>query len=116
MASTAEEMVQWYQQALAGEFFKKPQTLFEFRRIQAMADALGPPDSAAQYSGPMARGEASIFKGSTRDAGQMIVASGPITFCTTINWTGPDDSVGAAFQSFVAAVTDVLQEAVRAAG
>src|SRR3954471_13654590 len=47
MASTAEDMVAWYRQALAGRFFQKPATLVEFKRIQAMADALihvVPPD------------------------------------------------------------------------
>ena len=40
MLSTAEEMVRWYQGALKGEFFRKPETLLEFKRIQAMADSL----------------------------------------------------------------------------
>ena len=40
MLSTAEEMVHWYQRALKGEFFRKPETLLEFKRIQAMADSL----------------------------------------------------------------------------
>ena len=38
MASTAEDMVSWYRRALPGDFFKKPGTLVEFKRIQAMAD------------------------------------------------------------------------------
>jgi hypothetical protein len=99
MASTAEEMVRWYQQALAGAFFKRPQTLVEFKRIQAMADALAPsvpPDTVA------------YGKGGSLDiegfhalclAGQMIVAGVPITFCTTINWTGGDDSVAPTFHA-----------------
>ena len=33
-------MVCWYQQALRGAFFEKTETLVEFKRIQAMADAI----------------------------------------------------------------------------
>jgi beta-lactamase class A len=89
MASTAEDMVRWYRQALRGAFFKKPGTLVEFKRIQAMADALPhvvPPDTVA------------YGKGGSIDwqgfhcfclPGQMIVGKVPVTFCFTINWTGP---------------------------
>ena len=54
MASTAEEMVRWYQQALRGAFFRKPDTLVEFKRIQAMADAIAlvvPQDTPAYGKG-----------------------------------------------------------------
>ena len=116
MASTAEDMVRWYQQALRGAFFRKPGTLVEFKRIQAMADAIVhvvPPDTIAYAKG-----------GSIEWAGfhcfslpgQMIVGKVPVTFCFTINWTGPDDGVGAIFKSYVAAVADVLREAARAVG
>ena len=116
MASTSEDMVRWYQQALRGSFFKKPETLLEFKRIQAMADAIVhvvPPDTIAYAKG-----------GSIEWAGfhcfslpgQMIVGKVPVTFCFTINWTGPDDGVGAIFKSYVGAVADVLQEAARAVG
>src|SRR4051794_26526209 len=40
MASTAEDVVRWYTRALRGDFFTDPGTLMEFKRIQAMADAL----------------------------------------------------------------------------
>jgi beta-lactamase class A len=116
MVSTAEEMVRWYQQALAGAFFKKPGTLTEFKRIQAMADAIAtvaPPNTVTYAKG----GSIDLDGFHARCLpGQMIVSGVPITFCTTINWTGPDDSVTATFQAFVAAVTDVLQEAARAVG
>ena len=116
MASTAEDMVSWYRQALAGAFFQKPGTLVEFKRIQAMADALVlvvPADTPA------------YGKGGSIDwqgfhcfclPGQMIVGKVPVTFCFTINWTGPADGVGAIFQSYKTAVADVLQEAARAVG
>ena len=115
MASTASEMVHWYQQALRGTFFKKPETLVEFKRIQAMADSLihvVPADTVA------------YGKGGSIDwdnfhcfslAGQMIVGKVPVTFCFTINWTGPDDGVAAIFQSYTDAITDVLREAAQMA-
>ena len=116
MASTAEDMVNWYRQALTGTFFQKPGTLVEFKRIQAMADALVhvvPPDTVA------------YGKGGSIDwqgfhcfclPGQMIVGKVPVTFCFTINWTGPADGIGAIFQSYKTAVADVLREAAQAVG
>ncbi len=116
MASTAQDMVRWYRQALRGTYFKKPETLLEFKRIQAMADAIVhvvPPDTIAYAKG-----------GSIEWAGfhcfclpdQMIVGKVPVTFCFTINWTGPDDGVAAIFKSYVGAVADVLGEAAKAVG
>ena len=114
MASTAEDMVNWYRQALTGTFFQKPGTLVEFKRIQAMADALVhvvPPDTVA------------YGKGGSIDwqgfhcfclPGQMIVGKVPVTFCFTINWTGPADGVGAIFQSYKTGIADILLEAARA--
>ncbi|WP_428673170.1 serine hydrolase [Reyranella sp.] len=116
MASSAEDMVSWYRQALTGAFFQKPGTLVEFKRIQAMADALVlivPPDTPA------------YGKGGSIDwqdfhcfcvAGQMIVGKVPVTFCFTINWTGPADGIGAMFQSYKTNVADVLREAAQAVG
>lgn len=116
MASTAEDMVSWYRQALAGAFFQKPGTLVEFKRIQAMADSLVhvvPADTPA------------YGKGGSIDwqdfhcfclAGQMIVGKAPVTFCFTINWTGPADGVGAIFQSYKTAIADILKEAAQSAG
>ena len=116
MASSAEDMVSWYRLALTGAFFQKPGTIVEFKRIQAMADALVlvvPSDTPA------------YGKGGSIDwqgfhcfclPGQMIVGKVPVTFCFTINWTGPADGIGAIFQSYKTAVADVLREAARAVG
>ena len=113
MASTADDLVKWYQQALRGSFFKQPETLLEFKRIQAMADSLAyvvPPDTLA------------YGKGGSIDwnnfhcfslAGQMIVAKVPVTFCFTVNWTGPDDGVGKVFGAYKDAVAGVLEEAAK---
>jgi beta-lactamase class A len=116
MASTAEDFVSWYRQALRGAFFKKPETLVEFKRIQSMADAIPevvPPDTAAY-----AKGGSIEWQGFHCFClpGQMIVGKVPVAFCFTINWTGPNDGVAAIFQAYKAAVTDVLHEAAQAAG
>lgn len=113
MASSSADMVHWYQQALRGAFFKKPATLVEFKRIQSMADALihvVPPDTTAYGKGGSIDWE--HFHCFSLP-GQMIVGKMPVTFCFTINWNGPDDGVPAIFQSFVASIADVLQEAAQ---
>ena len=48
-------------------------------------------------------------------AGQMIVAGVPITFCVTINWTGPLMACPRRAE-FNASVTEILREAVQAVG
>lgn len=113
MASTAEDLVKWYQEALRSAFFKQPYTLLEFKRIQAMADSLAyvvPPDTLA------------YGKGGSIDwnnfhcfslAGQMIVATVPVTFCFTVNCTGPDDGVSKVFREYKDAVAAVLGEAAK---
>lgn len=116
IASTAADMVHWYQQALAGGFFQKPETLVEFKRIQAMADAivLVVPQDIVAYA-----------KGGSIDwndfhclclAGQMIAGAIPVTFYTAINWTGPAEGVADMRQSFLVAVSNILREAARAVG
>ena len=108
--------LRWYQQALRGAFFKQPATLVEFKRIQAMADAVAkavPPDTPAYGKGgsiDWERFHCLCF------AGQMIVARVPVTFCLTINWSGPDDKVPAMAESYIAAAADVLREAAQSVG
>ena len=116
MASTAEELVRWYQQALRGAFFKKPQTLVEFKRISAMADAITmavPPDTPAYGKGGSIDWEGFHC---LAFSGQMIVSKVPVTFCLTINWNGPDDKVPAMMQSYIAGAADVLRTTAQAVG
>ncbi len=107
--STASELVSYYQRALAGEFFTKPETLTEFKRIQAMADLIprvAPADTAA------------YAKGGSIDwqdfhalcaPGQMVVKSRrPVTFCFTVNWTGPDEDVPGVTAEFATSVAGML--------
>ena len=114
MASTAEDMVRWYRRALRGEFFKASATLVEFKRVQAMADAIAHvvPANTVAY----AKGGSIDWEGfhCLCLPGQMVVGAVPVTFCFTINWTGPNDGVPAILQSYKSAVADVPQEAARA--
>jgi beta-lactamase class A len=114
MASTAEDMVGWYRRALKGDFFNRPSTLLEFKRIQAMADAIvhvAPADTMAY-----AKGGSIDWAGfhCLSFAGQMIVRQAPVTFCFTINWTGADDGVPKMFEAYAAAIREVLSQAAQA--
>jgi beta-lactamase class A len=108
MTCSAATFVAYYQRALKGEFFAKPETLGEFRRIQAMADALAmilPPNTVG------------YAKGGSIDwqdfhalcvPGQMLLGRQPVTFCFTLNWSGPESGVPAVAQQCKAAVAGIL--------
>lgn len=115
MMSSAADMVSWYQRALRGAFFAKPATLVEFKRIQAMADAIPvavPPDTPA-----WGKGGSIDWNGfhCLAFAGQMLVGQIPVTFCFTVNWNGPDDGVHAVFAAYKDAVRDSLAAVARRA-
>ena len=111
MLSSAAEMVRWYQRALGGDFFSRPETLTEFKRIQAMADAISlvvPP------------GVKAYAKGGSIDwerfhcfciPGQMVVGRSRASFCFTVNWTAPDQATPQMFTDFKASVAAVLSAA-----
>jgi beta-lactamase class A len=117
MASSATDMVSWYQQALTGKFFQTPTALREFKRISAMADALWitvPADTI------------SYGKGGSIDwagfhalcvAGQMRTRDVPVSFCFTLNWTGTADSNarGGEFAGAIAKVLAQVDAAIRSA-
>ena len=116
MASTAEDMIVWYSQALASGYFKTPGMLAEFRRIQAMATAL----PQVVPTGIVAYG-----KGGSIDwqgfhclslPGQMIVGKTAVNFCFTINWTGPDKDVPDMMKTYVDRVARVLEASAAAVG
>jgi len=108
MAAPASEFVAYYKRALAGDFFKQPQTLTEFKRIQAMADAIArvvPPDTPA------------YMKGGSIDwngfhclalAGQMIVRDVPVTTAFILNWTDGEGDAQKTAAAYKDAVAEVL--------
>ncbi len=116
MICSAATFVAYYQQALQGRYFTKPATLGEFKRIQAMADAIAlvvPPDTVA------------YAKGGSIDwqdfhalcvPGQILLGRRPVTFCFTLNWTGPDGGVAGAMQGFKDSVAGVLAEVAKTFG
>jgi beta-lactamase class A len=90
MACPAATFVDYYARALRSEFFSKPETLVEFKRIQAMADAIAllmPPDTPAYMKGGSIDWNGFHCMAA---AGQMIVRGTPITFCLTLNWRDGD--------------------------
>ncbi|MBV9748231.1 MAG: serine hydrolase [Acetobacteraceae bacterium] len=113
LAGNARDFVSWYEQALAGAFFTKPETLIEFKRIQAESVQIPltvPPDTPAYAKG----GEVPSFYGSNAKsfAGQMVVGSGkertPVTFCFVVNWNGPAEEFPAVEAAFFAAIKSIL--------
>lgn len=115
MLSTADELVQWYRDSLAGRFFRTPQSLLEYQRIHAMADALWMTLPATTPA---------FGKGGSLDwegfhclslAGQMQVQGAPASFCFLLNWQGGPSSVERT-PAFIAAARQVLEATARAMG
>jgi beta-lactamase class A len=115
MVSTAEDFVSYYQRALAGKFFDRPETLREFKRIQAMGGAIArvvPPDILAYAKGGSI--EWQDFYAPCLP-GQMILRSGEaVTFCFTLNWTGKAADWPAVAGECQASVAGVLAAAAKA--
>lgn len=110
MASTAD-LVSWYRQALTGTFFRKPETLVEYKRILSMADALAVvvPDGLSAYGkgGSIQWQAFNCFS----LAGQMVVGEGRVTFGFNVNWTGPESGIPAVFADFAKSVAETLRAA-----
>jgi beta-lactamase class A len=121
MMATANDLVTYYGRALRGDYFTRPGTLTEFRRIQAMADALAltvPPGVAAYGKGGSIdwQGFHAFCLPGQMVLGRAGIAPLPVTFCFTYNWTGPDDGVPAAFAAYVASVKAILAQVTRLFG
>jgi hypothetical protein len=106
--------VSWYEQALQGAFFPRPETLTEFKRIQAMSEQIAkavPPDAPACAKGGELAGLLG-FPGKAKSfAGQIVVGGNgrtPVTFCFVVNWDGPASEFPAVEAEFFAAIKDVL--------
>jgi beta-lactamase class A len=118
LAGSARDFVSWYEQALQGEFFARPETLTEFKRIQAMSEQIAkavPPDTPAYAKG----GELPWPGLSTKSfAGQIVVGDGerrtPVTFCFVVNWDDPESDFPAVEAEFFAAIKGILTVIKRA--
>ena len=115
LAGSAHDFVSWYEQALQGTVFSKPETLRAFKRFQSESVQIPltmPPDTPAYAKG----GELPALPGSTFNAksfaGQMIVNNGekqmPVTFCFIVNWDGPVEDFVAVEAEFFAAIQGIL--------
>jgi beta-lactamase class A len=111
LAGSARDFVSWYEQALAGAFFSEPETLTEFKRIQATSVQIPlavPPDTPAYAKG----GELPWPGLSTKSfAGQIVVGAEeqtPVTFCFIVNWDGLLSEFPAVEAEFFAAIKDIL--------
>jgi beta-lactamase class A len=117
LASSARDMVSWYEQALRGSFFTKPETLTEFKRIQAMADAISkavPPETPAYAKGGSI--EFNDFN-CLCFPGQMLIGGlKPVTFCFTLNWGGPSDGFADVAGRYLQAVAAILRSTAQALG
>ncbi|WP_027135702.1 serine hydrolase [Geminicoccus roseus] len=123
MLSTCNEFVSYYTKALKGRYFQQATTLTEFKRIQAMADAIAlvvPPDLAAYAKG------GSIDWNNFHALcvpGQMILPPArrgqpktPVTFCFVVNWEGPDSTIPAVMEKFAGSIQKTLAEVERSFG
>ena len=115
MQCSAADFVTFYERALNGQYFRKPETLVEFKRILAMANALPlivPADTPAYGKGGSldSNGYNALMV-----AGQMRVGGTvPVTFSFTVNYTGnPDPAV---MQELGGAVHDALHGIAAAVG
>jgi beta-lactamase class A len=112
LAGSARDFVSWYEQALAGAFFARPETLTEFKRIQAMSEQIAravPADTVAYAKG----GEVVSLNGFNAKslAGQMVAGGDrptPVTFCFVVNWDGPAEAFAGVEAAFFAAIKNVL--------
>jgi beta-lactamase class A len=100
-------------------FFSKPETLTEFKRIQAMSKQIMlavPRDTVAFAKG----GEVGGFEGFNAKsfAGQMLVDGDrgrtPVTFCFLVNWEGTGSDFPAVEAEYFAAIRGILGAVKRA--
>ncbi len=108
LAGNARDFVSWYEQSLAGNLFTKPETLTEFKRIQAMSVQISkavPADTVAYAKGgefpwPLLNAKSL--------AGQMVIGQTPVTFCFIVNWDESPDDFPTVEAKFFAAIKSIL--------
>jgi beta-lactamase class A len=110
MASSADDFVSYYARALQGEFFRNRETLNEFRRILAMADAI--------WEVPLPLGVSAFVKGGSIDVpgfhtvcvpGGMFFDGRWVYFCLTLNWYAAAETDPNTVTAFLAAASEALE-------
>jgi beta-lactamase class A len=110
LASTAEDFVTYYSQALQGNFFQHGETLQEFRRILTLCDFI--------YLIPVPLGVSAYAKSGNADipgfhartiAGGMFFADRWVYFAFILNWYAPEGDDPQTVQKFFAAIHEVLR-------
>tara|TARA_R100001143_G_C3348853_1_gene128358 strand:+ start:709 stop:1701 length:993 start_codon:yes stop_codon:yes gene_type:complete len=109
MMSTAEEMRAWYDYVLSGKLFKDENTLKEFKRISAMANAIPSlmPDGIMGYGkgGSIIWNDFNCFT----IAGQMVIpGTRTVNFCFITNWSGAESTIAPTFAQFVKYSTEMI--------
>jgi beta-lactamase class A len=115
LAGSARDFVSWYEQVLQGTVFAKPETLREFKRIQAGSVQIPltvPPDTPAYAKGGELPATLGFPLNAKSFAGQIIVNDGekqmPVTFCFIVNWDGSAEDFAAVEAEFFAAIQSIL--------
>ena len=93
LSSSADDLVSYYKQALAGTLFSKRSTLSEFKRI-LLTNTFFPDDTVGYGKGGSGDWfDESLVSGDFHAisyAGQMVVDATPVTFCFIVNWLSAD--------------------------
>ena len=109
LASTAEDFVKYYSQALQGNFFQHGETLQEFRRMLTLCDFI--------YLVPIPLGVSAYAKSGNADipgfharsiAGGMFFADQWVYFAFILNWYAPEGEDPRTVQKFFAAIREAL--------
>jgi beta-lactamase class A len=110
LAGNAHDFVSWYEAALNGAFFVKPQTLVEFKRIQAMSEQIVKtvPENTPAWAKGGEVGDLDGFNAKSF-AGQMLAqAKISVTFCFIVNWTSSQNDFPEVEAEFFAAIARIL--------
>jgi beta-lactamase class A len=121
LASSADDLVSYYERALAGRFFTKQATLAEFKRI-LLTNSFFPDDTVGYGKG--GSGDWVADATDVADfhaisyAGQMVVNATPVTFCFVVNWTsvdphGTSDDLIPAFADVVKGSMEAIKQMLR---
>ncbi len=109
LASTAEDFVTYYSQALQGSFFQHGETLQEFRRILTLCDFI--------YLIPAPLGASAYAKSGNADApgfharafaGGMFIPDHWVYFAFILNWYAPEGDDPQTVEKFFAAINEAL--------